>query len=303
MNRVPLISIENALAQKEVPMHRYSDLVFFTDRIDDLDQYIGVTRQFDVTMVFVCLDGKITCRIDLDRHIVRKGTLLIVFPGQLLTIEASHHASGYASLLSNAFIQESKLENMRLANFLVYVGKEPTCAISAADLDVLEKFHILGRSVLKHINSESRNVARGVAMAFCHTVISCMRANRPSPAKPALKQVAPNHNQIFERFINMVAEHHASERTLAFYAKGLSLSSKYLSLVVKECSGRTVQEWITEYVMHKAKSLLSNSSLSIKEITEALKFRNQSAFGKYFKKHEGISPKAYRNAASGAAKK
>lgn len=36
------------------------------------------------------------------------------------------------------------------------------------------------------------------------------------------------------------------------------------------------------------------SSISIQEIAYALNFPNQSFFGKYFKRHTGLSPKAYR---------
>ncbi|MBQ2133511.1 MAG: helix-turn-helix domain-containing protein [Bacteroidales bacterium] len=44
----------------------------------------------------------------------------------------------------------------------------------------------------------------------------------------------------------------------------------------------------------KAKVLLRTPQLTIKEITDKLKFADQSSFGKFFKKHTGISPKKYR---------
>lgn len=44
----------------------------------------------------------------------------------------------------------------------------------------------------------------------------------------------------------------------------------------------------------RAKALLKNSDLSIKEISDTLKFSDQSAFGKFFKRNAGINPTQYR---------
>ena len=59
--------------------------------------------------------------------------------------------------------------------------------------------------------------------------------------------------------------------------------------------GRKAFRWIDEYVILEAKNLIKYSDMSIQEISYALNFPNQSFFGKYFKKHAGISPKRYRD--------
>lgn len=74
----------------------------------------------------------------------------------------------------------------------------------------------------------------------------------------------------------------------------MCLTPKHLSEVVKQVSGRTAGQWITTLVMIEIKSLLSNTSLSIKEITDEMNFPNQSFLGKYFKNIEGISPSDFR---------
>jgi len=59
-------------------------------------------------------------------------------------------------------------------------------------------------------------------------------------------------------------------------------------------SGRTAGQWITTLVMIEIKTLLQNSSLSIKEIAQEMNFPNQSFLGKYFKNIEGVSPTDFR---------
>ena len=51
----------------------------------------------------------------------------------------------------------------------------------------------------------------------------------------------------------------------------------------------------------EAKNMLTNTSLTIQEISNELNFCNQSFFGKYFKEHTGQSPKSFRAAAGKAS--
>ena len=89
-------------------------------------------------------------------------------------------------------------------------------------------------------------------------------------------------------------EYYKEERSLGFYAGKLCITPKYLSLISKDVSGRSAGEWIDQYVVLEAKTLLKSTRMSIQEIADVLNFANQSFFGKYFKHHTGISPKEYR---------
>ena len=81
---------------------------------------------------------------------------------------------------------------------------------------------------------------------------------------------------------------------MVYFADRLCISPKHLSMVVKKVSGRTASDWIDDYVILQAKQLLRSSSLTIQEVSRELNFSNQSFFGKYFKKHVGMSPSEYR---------
>ena len=60
-------------------------------------------------------------------------------------------------------------------------------------------------------------------------------------------------------------------------------------------SERTAIQWIETFTILKAQHYLGSTKLSVKEIAYELNFPDQSVFGRYFKKHLGISPSAYRN--------
>ena len=78
------------------------------------------------------------------------------------------------------------------------------------------------------------------------------------------------------------------------YAGALNLHPNYLNTVIKTKTGKPVGTWITEKTIAEAKSLLSNSDISIKEIAWRLGFVESPHFSNYFKKHTNISPVIYR---------
>ena len=125
---------------------------------------------------------------------------------------------------------------------------------------------------------------------YCHysttSVISSANTNRLMKVKGLAKKSCSD--------CLCKLENYKQERSVAFYADKLCVTAKYLSLISKEVSGQPAGNWIDEYVILEAKTLLKSSQMSIQEIADSLNFANQSFFGKYFKHHTGISPKEYR---------
>ncbi len=62
-------------------------------------------------------------------------------------------------------------------------------------------------------------------------------------------------------------QHYREHKDVAFYADKLCITSKYLSMVIKEASGKTAKDWIVEYAILEIKAMLKNSTMNIQEIS------------------------------------
>lgn len=82
--------------------------------------------------------------------------------------------------------------------------------------------------------------------------------------------------------------------TASKVAEHFSYSSEHLSRIMKKHYGCSLKALIDSAVINAAKSLISNTNMSIKEISAHLKFPNSNAFINFFKYHEKISPAAFR---------
>lgn len=89
-------------------------------------------------------------------------------------------------------------------------------------------------------------------------------------------------------------ELHEEVRQPSFYAKKLNIHPNHLNAVVKRITGKTASQIIQHFHISFAKSLLNQTSLSIKEIAFRLHFSKPTHFNSFFKKLTGFTPQQYR---------
>jgi two-component system, response regulator YesN len=94
------------------------------------------------------------------------------------------------------------------------------------------------------------------------------------------------------RFIKL---NYKEDITLEETATQCRLSSFYFSKLFKKEKGITFIEYLTNYRIQKAKQLLKNTNLSIKEISGDSGYSDPNYFTKVFRKVVSISPTTYRN--------
>jgi len=78
------------------------------------------------------------------------------------------------------------------------------------------------------------------------------------------------------------------------YAEMQQLHENYLSTIIKEKTGKTAGQLISEKTLSAAKILIQDSQYTMKEIGYMLGFSYTSYFSIFFKKHTGLTPLDYR---------
>ncbi|MFC0776260.1 helix-turn-helix domain-containing protein [Terrimonas alba] len=82
--------------------------------------------------------------------------------------------------------------------------------------------------------------------------------------------------------------------TVKDMALQLNISSRYLSDLLKQETGKTALEHIHIFLVNEAKNLLVGSDNTIAETAYRLGFENPPYFSRLFKKEVGLSPNEYR---------
>jgi AraC-like DNA-binding protein len=69
--------------------------------------------------------------------------------------------------------------------------------------------------------------------------------------------------------------------------------------VVRQRTGRTVVDWITERRMAEARRLLSGTDVPVAEIARRVGLPDAGYFARVFRRSHGTTPRAWRRAAPG----
>jgi AraC-like DNA-binding protein len=93
----------------------------------------------------------------------------------------------------------------------------------------------------------------------------------------------------------LLQAHLFKHKQVAEYAAMMNLSTYQLNAITKETMGKTCSELITEQIILEAKRYLLATSNLVSQIADHLGYQDVSYFIRFFKKHTGHSPEAFRN--------
>lgn len=150
---------------------------------------------------------------------------------------------------------------------------------------------IMSLSDKDHLFAEEINYAYFYILL---TDMADMMWKKYGKGKPSHNMEVSRSDGIMKDFSELLIKHIHKETSVEFYAGKLCISKQYLSLIVKEKTRVTVGTIIAAMRAEAAARLLRNPEMTIQQIAEELSFADQSSFGKFFKKHAGMSPLRYR---------
>jgi AraC family transcriptional regulator, transcriptional activator of pobA len=103
-------------------------------------------------------------------------------------------------------------------------------------------------------------------------------------------------SQHVERFRALLDAHFRERWPVQRYAAALGLSAGQLGRLAREALGMSTLDAINARVMHEAQRELVYSTLGIKQVAAELGFDDEAYFGRFFKKHMGLTPSDFRTA-------
>lgn len=111
----------------------------------------------------------------------------------------------------------------------------------------------------------------------------------------------PSSQQIV-RIRQYIDEHIEEELSLKRVAQEFYLSTSYLSRLFKNKAGMNFSEYVSMRKIERSKALLTETDLSVAEISRHLNYPEQNSFSRFFKSKVGVPPQTYRTLNTGSAK-
>lgn len=245
----------------------------------------------DAFIMTLCLEGSGTVYIDGTLHTVRANELLLFRPGIVIERGSISENNKYRCVvLSREYIRQMFLVSNSSWDVLQFLRDKPVLPLTEDEVLIFSKYYDLIRT---KATLPRRHNHREVLDALVYAFVCEFRdtVERFVQIKPPVYSAG---ERLFKNFLEVLGSSFPKDRTVMSYADRLHITPKYLSSICKEFSGKTASDLIDESVLKDIRYMLERSDKSIKEIANELNFPNISFFGKYVKKHTGMSPKQYR---------
>jgi AraC family transcriptional regulator, transcriptional activator of pobA len=202
---------------------------------------------------------------------------------------------GYASLFTEDFLKLSERSEGLLQSPLFQIGGTPILAINKEqkkDLSAIFQKMIAEQDTDYLYKDE---IIRNYINLLIHEALKMQPSESYSRQKNAAARITSVFLELLERQFPIESTDQSLElRAAQDYAKHLSVHVNYLNSSVKEITGKTTTEHISERIVSEAKALLQHTDWNISEIAYALGFEYPTYFNNFFKKKTGHIPKVIR---------
>lgn len=231
--------------------------------------------------------------IDFDRFEVRPYQLYAMVPGQVHRWNFHGEVDGYVLNFSAQFFQSFLLRPDYIDEFAFFQGQA-----NQSVLDIPEGL----RPRITALFEEMVPLSTAIGMLHIDKLRVLMLklfldlADLQKPAQPS----PLSYNAVLLRnFKKLVEKHYAELRLPKDYAALLYITPNHLNAICSDLLGQSAGTVIRDRVILEAKRLLVNPELSIAAIADALNFKDNSYFTKFFKKYTETTPEAFRRSTAG----
>lgn len=250
--------------------------------------------RIDAFVIGVGTEGETSVSFNLHEFRLKKDSMFIFTPKNILLVNSQQYFKADVIAISPDFMRRINIDIKNMMPLFLKFVENPTLALTPEESRSM-------RSMIAQIERETR----GPETHFSFDIVSGLIAATIYKVGDILYHYLAEHpegqnnshnraEEYFKQFTHLLGEHFRQERSVGFYARQLCITPKYLTTLIKRISGQSVSEWIDNYVILEAKTLLKYSTMSVQEIAYYLNFPNQSFFGSYFKRNTGMSPSQYK---------
>jgi AraC-like DNA-binding protein len=250
--------------------------------------------RIDAFIIGVGTEGETSVSFNLHEFKLKKDSIFIFTPKNVLQVNSQQYFKADVIAISPDFMRRINIDIKNMMPLFLKFVENPALTLTPEESRSM-------RGMIAQIERETRgpethfsiDIVSGLIAATIYKVGDIMYhylAEHPEGQNNSHNRA----EEYFKQFTHLLGEHFREERSVGFYARQLCITPKYLTTLIKRISGQSVSEWIDNYVILEAKTLLKYSTMSIQEIAYYLNFPNQSFFGSYFKRNTGMSPSQYK---------
>lgn len=248
-------------------------LKYIIDEIIERDEFKIIKGHQPHHAIMILLEGSFSCKLSDDVNFVAKAGDIIVFP---IDCEFERHVVDPCRIYLAYFSVDTKhpMSHYLPHGKLNYHNLDRAKLNKSALVDLLNKSDEVSNAIRQHILNDI------IYQYFYESSPDLHSSNKISPEVLAI--------------IDYMAQNISKQISLDELSHIAKLSKNGLIKRFRREIGSTPYAYLSQFRLHKAKSLLLHTSLSVSYIAEKCGYDNLYYFSNSFKKKFGVSPTSMR---------
>lgn len=242
-------------------------------------------------VVGICVQGKGRIQVNLNKFELLENHVFILSPKSIFQCYSEDFSEDFLAKyisFSPEFISEFDISYL-------YTDLQSTPYLQLLDIKEYQYLLKLYDDLLEKYNRKENLYKRDILK---HTLLSamyefCIIDNKYYGTDE--NQNIDRSGQLIRDFYKLLLKNYRQQHNTVFYAEKLFLSPKYLSTTIKNQTGKTVADWIFDFIIIETKALLKSTQMTVLELAYYFNYADATSFGKFFRKQVGMTPKEYRN--------
>lgn len=297
MGDLPLIEIGEMIGVLGVTDCYQEDLLFLEyDKalVKSRGEALFSHARLNALALFLVLDGEADLTVDHMPYKLTPGSFLTLMPShtlRMMYVRDDFH--GYLVAVSSSFMDDYgffRQKNSSMSRYME-IRKNPCAVFDPSEAEVIRDQMLLVRSKIRHKDHFFyKEIMQNALAGLMLELGNLFSVKKDFTASSTLSR----KEDLLEQFLKLLFENCREQHGVAYYAERLFITPQYLSLILKTLTGKSANKWIDDALIMEARVLLKAPQATVQQVADLLHFSDQSTFGKFFKKHMGVSPMEYR---------
>ncbi|MDR1357539.1 MAG: helix-turn-helix domain-containing protein, partial [Tannerellaceae bacterium] len=233
-------------------------------------------------VIVMVVRGSVRISIDYIPYTVSANHLLMVMPTHIFQMaESSNDLKTKALIISKNLMDDYHL-NTPTPKLTAYMQlrKNPCLPMAPEETAHVEKcFMMLAEKIHLRTHAFHHEVMQNSVVAFVLELANILIGKTETFSR----SVFSRKEEIMNQFLQLLFMHVREQHLVTFYADKLCITPQYLSIILKEITGKPANKWIDDALIIESKVLLKTPQTTVQQVADALNFSDQSTFGKFFK--------------------
>lgn len=266
--------------------------LFFAFSRNSLPHFIAGNSFVDLEIVIFCRKGSCSMKLNGKRVEAYAESLTVCLENVVITDflpSADFECDIYG--LSWSIIDSTPAFSVIVWALAHFLSKNP---VIKYDADGMRNLKVYIEQIKQAIQSPKTFFKRELVVSIAHSALYDFTRDVWDKLNTDC-YVPEEKHQILRDFFDLLAKGHGRFHMVKDVAQKLCISSRCLSKIVKDLTGRRAIYYINEYTIKNIILKLRDSRITIKEIASDAGYSDIASFSKFVKSQTGKTPSEYRD--------